>query len=217
MYNLHCHTLLSDGALLPSEIAVRYLAAGYKAIAITDHADYSNIEPLIKATLEFTTRWPKDSKLRVLAGIELTHIVPEHFKHLAQLARAKGAQVIIGHGETPVEPVINGTNRAALESDIDILAHPGLITDNDTKLAAEKNIFLEVTSRKGHNRTNKHVVKQAKKFGAKLIINMDSHEPKDIISCAQLIKAARASGLSAQDIDRVFSDTEEFIKRQEAG
>ncbi|MFA5362653.1 MAG: PHP domain-containing protein, partial [Candidatus Omnitrophota bacterium] len=42
MYNLHCHSLLSDGNLLPSEVAVRYLAQGFKTIAITDHADYSN-------------------------------------------------------------------------------------------------------------------------------------------------------------------------------
>jgi len=35
--NLHMHTSLSDGALTPVEAASRYLAAGYDAIALTDH------------------------------------------------------------------------------------------------------------------------------------------------------------------------------------
>ena len=85
MYNLHCHSLLSDGVLLPSELAVRYAAAGYKAIAITDHVDYSNIALIIKAILEFTRHWPKNRKIIVLPGIELTHLPPEQFQPLAKL------------------------------------------------------------------------------------------------------------------------------------
>ena len=129
MYNLHSHSLLSDGCLLPSEIAVRYMDKGYKAIAITDHVDYSNIEATIKATLEFCRHWPKNSSIKVLPGIELTHLPLEQFKPLAKYARNKGIKIIIAHGETVVEPVIKGTNRAALEADIDILAHPGLISE----------------------------------------------------------------------------------------
>ena len=53
MYDLHCHTLQSDGVLLPSEVAVRYSAAGYKAIAICDHADYSNAGQIIDSILLF--------------------------------------------------------------------------------------------------------------------------------------------------------------------
>ena len=44
MYDLHTHSLLSDGELLPSELARRYEEKGYKAIAITDHVDFSNIK-----------------------------------------------------------------------------------------------------------------------------------------------------------------------------
>ena len=144
MYNLHSHSLLSDGVLLPSEVAVRYLAAGYKAIAITDHTDYSNIEANVKAIVDFARRWPKDAKIKVLPGVELTHLPLGQFKPLAKYARDKGIKVIIGHGETLVEPVMPGTNRAALEADIDILAHPGLISNEEVKLAAQKGIFLEV-------------------------------------------------------------------------
>ena len=138
MFNLHTHSLLSDGCLLPSELAVRYASKGYKVIAITDHVDYCNIEPTVKAILNFTKHWPKNSPIKVLPGIELTHLPLEQFKPLASYARKQGIKIIIGHGETPAEPVIKGTNRAALEADIDILAHPGKITDSDIKLAKKK-------------------------------------------------------------------------------
>ncbi len=82
-YNLHAHTFLSDGELLPSEVAMRYMAAGYKTIALTDHVDYSNIRFIIKAILGFCAKWPNNSAIKVLTGIELTHLPPEQFKPLA--------------------------------------------------------------------------------------------------------------------------------------
>lgn len=216
MYNLHTHTLLSDGVLLPSEVAQRYAALGYKAIAITDHADYSNIDSVIKGVREFTRRWPKNARIKVLSGIELTHLPLEQFKPLSSYARKNGIQVIIAHGETPVEPVLAGTNRAALEAEVDILAHPGLISDADALLSKKKDIFLEVTTRKGHAQTNPHVVERAIKFGAKLILNNDSHAPEDIITPGQLKALALRAGLSAKELAKIYQDTERFIKRRQA-
>ena len=43
-------------------------------------------------------------------------------------ARALGAQIVLVHGETIVEPVPPGTNHQAIEAGVDILAHPGLIS-----------------------------------------------------------------------------------------
>lgn len=217
MYNLHTHTLLSDGALLPSEVAVRYLSLGYKVIAITDHADYCNIKPTVAAILNFTRHWPKNSGIKVLPGIELTHLPLEQFKPLANYARKSGIKIIIAHGETDIEPVIKGTNRAALEADIDILAHPGLISDPDIKLAKKKNIFLEITSRRGHRETNKFVSERAIKLGAKLILNNDSHEPEDIISPQNLIEVGIKSGLTRLEIDKIYQDVAAFLKKREAG
>jgi len=214
MYNLHCHSLLSDGVLLPSEIAARYYAAGYKLIAITDHVDYSNIETVVKSILNFTSNWPKNAPIKVLPGIELTHLMPEQFKPLVRYARGKGIKVIVGHGETPAEPVIASTNRAALESGIDILAHPGLITDEDVALAIEKKVFLEVTSRRGHNATNTHVAAQAKKNGARIVLSTDSHSPEDIISPAQLRKTGIDAGLSESEIDKLYIGVEEFLRQK---
>jgi len=216
MYNLHCHSLLSDGALLPSEVTRRYEEKGYAAIAITDHVDYSNIEITVKAILEFYQHWPKDSQIKVLPGIELTHLPLEQFKPLAEYARKEGIKIIVAHGETPVEPVIRGTNRACLEADIDILAHPGRICDEDVKFAKDRGIFLEITSRKGHRDANHYVVERALKFGARLILNNDSHNPEDIIGPEELQYFGRKAGLSSKDIINIYTEVEEFLKQKEA-
>ena len=214
MYNLHAHTFLSDGALLPSEVAVRYQEKGYSVIAITDHADYSNIKSIAKSVVEFCRRWPQNSTIKVLPGVELTHLPPQQFKPLAALARKSGIKIIIAHGETPVEPVAKDTNHLALLADIDILAHPGLITDQDTLLAKDRGIFLEITSRKGHNQTNAHVIKQARKFGAKLILNNDSHTPEDIISPEELTQVGLDSGLTQIEIDKIYKDVKELLTKK---
>ncbi len=215
MYNLHSHTFLSDGELLPSEVAVRYQDKGYAVIAITDHADYSNIKQISKSITEFCRRWPKNSQIKVLPGVELTHLPPEQFKPLAAIARKAGLKIIIAHGETPVEPVAPGTNHLALLADIDILAHPGLISDADTQLAARRGIFLEITSRHGHNQTNAHVIKQARKFKAKLILNNDSHTCSDIISPLQLAQVGRDCGLTQTEIDKIYQDVNKLLNKKE--
>ena len=212
MYNLHTHSLLSDGCLLPSELAIRFAAAGYKAIAITDHVDYSNIESTVRAILNFTKHWPKNSPIKVLPGVELTHLPLEQFKPLANYARRAGIKVIIGHGETPAEPVIIGTNRAALEADIDILAHPGRISDSDVKLAKKRGVFLEITSRLGHCQTNAFVAKLALKFGAKLVLNLDAHNPEDIISPSELVKIGRQAGLTPAHICTIYKNLQTLLK-----
>jgi len=213
MYDLHTHSLLSDGCLLPSEVAVRYAAAGYKVIAITDHVDYSNIDQVIPAILKFTRNWPKDSPIKVLPGVELTHLPLGQFASMVKYCRKKGIKIIVGHGETTAEPVFQGTNRAALEAGIDILAHPGHISDDDVKLAKKMGIFLEITSRSGHNVTNSYVAKKALKFGAKLILNQDSHVPEDIISPEQLKKVGLKAGLTANQIADIYKDIAKFFKR----
>lgn len=212
MYNLHTHSLLSDGCLLPSEIAARYADKGYKLIAITDHVDQSNIEFVTKSIRYFIEKWPKNAAIKILPGVELTHLPLNQFISLSKYARKNGMKIIIAHGQTPVEPVYDGTNLAALEADIDILAHPGYITDEAVKKAKEKNVFLEVTTRKGHNLTNSIVIAQALKFDAKMIINHDSHRPEDIISPSETKQLALEAGLNNQSIEKIYNDLETFLK-----
>lgn len=212
MYNLHCHSLLSDGCLLPTEVAMRYSSAGFKVIAITDHVDYSNIKTVISAILNFTRHWPKNSPIQVLPGIELTHLPLQQFKPLACYARKKGIKVIVAHGESPAEPVIMDTNHMALLADIDILAHPGNISESDVKLARDKGVFLEITTRRGHRAGNYHVAHLAMRYGAKLILGTDSHAPEDIISYGQMRRNAVKNGITSQQIEIITRDVKEFLR-----
>ena len=103
------------------------------------------------------------------------------------------------HGETIVEPVPEGTNHAAVTLDIDILAHPGLITAEDAELARDNEIALEITSRSGHNRTNGHVARVAREAGAALIVNTDTHAPSDLLTDEMAFKVALGAGLDEKN------------------
>lgn len=210
MFDLHTHSLLSDGCLLPSELARRYEEKGFKAIAITDHVDISNIARVVKEITVFCKNWPKN-RIKVFPGIELTHIPLEQFGRLTKYARKQGIKIIVAHGESAVEPVLKGTNKIALNSDIDILAHPGRLTKKDALLAKRKGIFLEITCRKGHKLTNRHVAKVAKSVGAKVIFNSDSHKPKDIPNLNSFKKVAQGSGLSFQDLFKSQKSVQSFL------
>jgi putative hydrolase len=129
MIDLHTHTFASDGVLCPAELVRRAETAGLAAIAITDHADASNLERLVRETAAFVRETQPFLRIRLVAGIELTHVPPGQVRDLVRRARRLGAALVVMHGETVSEPVAPGTNRAAIEAGVDILAHPGLITE----------------------------------------------------------------------------------------
>jgi len=209
--DLHTHSIFSDGVLVPSELVRRAEVLGIKAIGITDHADASNIDFIIPRIVDVSDRLNRVNNIKTVPGIELTHIPPSQIGPLAEQARSLGAKIVLVHGETIAEPVIPGTNRAALEADIDILAHPGLISEEDVAVAAEKRIFLEITCRKGHSLTNGYVAKLAKKQGAELVLNSDAHEPSDLITEQQAKEIALGAGLSKDDFKRMQKNAGYFL------
>lgn len=211
MIDLHTHTFFSDGELVPSEHLRRVEVLGYKAVAITDHADSSNMDFIIPRIVKVAGDLNKYSETLLLPGIELTHVPPALFAELTRKARELGAKVVVAHGETPVEPVKPGTNRAALEAGVDVLSHPGFITPEDVQLAAEKKIFLELSGRKGHSLTNGHVAKLAEEFGAMLTVNADAHGPGDFLTAAMAEAVALGAGLSIERYMKIRSDMTAFV------
>ncbi|HEY4716146.1 MAG TPA: histidinol phosphate phosphatase domain-containing protein, partial [bacterium] len=118
MFDLHTHTLFSDGELLPSELVRRAEHIGLKAIAITDHLDISNIDTVIPKVVEVSVELNKTKKIKTIPGAEITHCPPGMIGGLVSRARVLGAQIVLVHGETIVEPVEKGTNRAAIEAGV---------------------------------------------------------------------------------------------------
>ena len=205
MIDLHTHTLFSDGVLLPFELARRAEAAGYQAIALTDHVDSSNLEGVIPALVRAARKLKGHVDIEVLPGAELTHVPPALMAELVKEARGLGAAIVIVHGETLVEPVAEGTNRAGIDAGADIISHPGLISDEDARLAAEKGVALEISTRKGHSLSNAHVARAALKHGATLVLNNDAHEPGDLVSRQLAERVLMGAGLSAEEAVRVLA------------
>ncbi|MBU1083703.1 MAG: histidinol phosphate phosphatase domain-containing protein, partial [Candidatus Omnitrophica bacterium] len=123
-----------------------------------------------------------------------------------------GALIVVGHGESPAEPVIKGTNRAAIEAGVDILAHPGNISPEDALLAAENGVYLEITSRRGHSFGNEHVFAEALKAGAEMVFNTDSHGPEDLMSEEKIQQIFGKLTGDARVKAKVLENSERLIK-----
>ncbi|HIH92660.1 TPA: histidinol phosphate phosphatase domain-containing protein [Methanosarcina acetivorans] len=211
MIDLHTHTIFSDGELLPSELVRRAVIHGYEAIALTDHADYTNLEQLLDAAKK-AKYLEEEWDIRVLPGVELTHVPPRKIAPMAKKAKELGAEIVVVHGETIYEPVAPGTNAASAACEyVDILAHPGLISEEDVRTAAENNVLLELTARNGHNRTNGHVARLALELGAKLVVNTDTHAPEDLITDETALQIAMGSGLTESGAKDAFEASKKKV------
>jgi histidinol phosphatase-like PHP family hydrolase len=217
MIDLHTHSIFSDGELIPAELARRAVSMGYKALAITDHMDHSNIDLIIPRIVK-TVRALKDiMPITLLPGAEITHVPPALIPDIVKEARKLGALIVIVHGETIVEPVIEGTNRAAIEAGADILAHPGLISEDDLLFAKERGITLEITARKGHSLSNGHVARSAIPLGIPLTINTDTHAPSDLISRDFAARILLSAGIGRDKIDDIFNHAKILVKKAIGG
>lgn len=213
MIDLHTHSILSDGELLPFELIQRAISAGYKAIAITDHVDTSNIDFVVPRLYKSIMKLRGSVPIEVIVGAELTHVPSQMIKELMKEARELGAELIVVHGETIIEPVPSGTNRAAIEACADILAHPGLITTEDILFAKEKRVALEITSRKGHSLSNGYIAKESLKFGVPLVINTDAHSPSDLIGKDTAKRILLSSGIDETRIESVFETSKGLVEK----
>jgi histidinol phosphatase-like PHP family hydrolase len=205
MYDLHTHTIHSDGEMLPIELIRRMAVIGYTTVGIADHADTSNIEEII-APLARVRESAQIYGVRLLCGVEITHVPPTQIADLAKSAKELGADIVVVHGETTVEPVAPGTNHAACGCRyVNVLAHPGLVTIEDAQRAAKNGIALELTSRGGHNRTNGHVARIAREAGCQLVVDSDAHGPHDILSEEAKFIVAKGAGLTDAECREVLS------------
>ena len=215
--DFHIHSIFSDGTLLPAAIAREAEIKGHSAIAISDHVDASNLEEVLAALTKFVKKQGKTLAVQVLPGVELSYLRPDLIKDYAKQARKLGAKIVIVHGQSPVEPVIPGTNieSVKLKGLVDILAHPGnALTEEEARLAKENGIYLELSTRRGHKEGNKHVAQVAMKVGAKLLVDTDSHNETDMITQEQAYQVALDAGLTEEEAIKAIRDNpQELLAR----
>ena len=210
--DFHTHSFFSDGLLIPSELARRAANNGLPAVAITDHVDHSNLEQVVNDLNKVVE--PLHDDIMVIVGVELSYVPPNHIAPLAKRAKQLGAQLVVVHGETIVEPGVPGTNNAALQADnVDLLAHPGLLTKDQVKMACENNKYLEITYRQGHCLTNGHIARLACDVGASLLVNTDCHSI-ELIDAVMAIQIAKGAGLDAEMAHKVVHENPKDVLNQ---
>jgi len=206
VFDFHTHTFYSDGVLGPIELIRRAIVNGYEAIGVTDHVSVGNVASVIEALVAECRLAEEHWDIRAIPGVELTHLPPAAIPEVAAEARRRGAELVVVHGETPVEPVPPGTNLAALRSaEVDILAHPGALDVELAGLAARNGVFIEVSARRGHSLANGAIVSVGRQAGASFLVNSDAHEPEDILTERMARRVAIGAGLSEEEAEAVLN------------
>ena len=205
LFDFHTHTFLSDGVLSPIELMRRAAANGYTAMAVTDHAGINDQERVLEILVKECAEATENMGITVVPGVELTHVPPHRIGEAARRAKANGARIVLVHGETIKEPVAKGTNRAALESpDVDILVHPGMITEEEADIARQAGIYLELSARAGHSLTNGHVARTAMAVGANLVVDSDGHAPGDLLTEELVRQIVIGAGLTEEEFTSIL-------------
>lgn len=213
--DFHTHTFFSDGVHSPIELIRFAVAAGYRCIALTDHASYSNIDFIISRVRKDCELAEKYWDIKVIPGVELTNVPSKSVNDMAKTAKELGAKMVVVHGESIVESVEPGTNLEAVKSEYtDILAHPGILKLKEAELAAKNNVFIEISSRTGHSLTNGVVVKSGREAGVRFLINSDAHSRSDLFNPDMQEKVALGAGLEKDEIKEVYDKNyREFFKK----
>ena len=205
LFDFHTHTFLSDGVLSPIELMRRAASNGYTAMAVTDHAGINDQERVLDILVKECAEATENMGLTVVPGVELTHVPPHRIGEAARRAKANGARIVLVHGETIKEPVAKGTNRAALECpDVDILVHPGMITEEEADIARQAGIYLELSARAGHSLTNGHVARTAMAVGANLVVDSDGHAPGDLLTEELARQIVIGAGLTEEEFTLIL-------------
>ncbi len=212
--DLHTHTLLSDGELLPIEMARRAEVQGMGAIAFTDHVSMSTIQRVVEEVsrdCQMAESWD----IETILGVEITHVPADRIDDVVSEARRLGAELVVVHGESLAEPVEPGTNLAAVSNpEVDILAHPGLISSKEVELARENGVVLELSARRGHCLTNGHVAHMALEHGVPMVVNTDAHTDSDLITEEGARQVARGAGLPEDEVERaVIGNPRDVLRR----
>jgi histidinol phosphatase-like PHP family hydrolase len=203
---------MSDGKLLGIELIRHFYSQRGKVIAITDHLSGTDVAHVTYGLQQECRLAERHWNVVAIPGVEITHVPPRAIRKVAVEAKKYGAELVIVHGETIVEPVAPETNIRALKCpEVDILAHPGLITPEEAELAAKNGIFIEISGRAGHCLANGHVVKIGTEKGVKFLICSDAHDSTDFLDTAMAKKIGRGAGMSRRAVDIALSKNPKLL------
>ncbi len=212
--DFHAHSFLTDGATSPTEMWNEAEALDHRALALTDHLALEDPKPLLDRLHQEAAAW-EGTEFLPLVGVELTKLPARRIAETARACRRAGAEIVIVHGETIVEHVPAGTNHAAIDSgEVDVLAHPGLLSPADAALARANGVVLEISARRGHALCNGRVVRLAVEAGAELVVDSDAHAVDQLVPLEQARRIALGAGVVEAELEKVLFATPESLVRR---
>ena len=208
------HSTLSDGVLEPLALLRRAVQLNFHAIALTEHVDARNVERMVERLLQVQSR-ARSLPLIFIPGVEITGVQPNEIAALARRARLAGARLVLVHGETLMGGALPGTNLAAAQCpEVDLIGHPGFLSEEAAHAAQENNIFVELSGREVHSLTNGYVAKLAERAGFSLVVDSDAHRPEQMLAMDRAELVARGAGLEGDQIERALvTNPEELLAR----
>lgn len=218
--DFHSHTTLSDGTLSMEDMVSAAERRGYEVYAITDHARGGDPDYLdtVTAVRDGVERLNGETAIRLLAGVELTDFEPGQIAEAARRVRRAGAQVVVVHGECLVLDVLPGTNAAAARcADVNILAHPGLLSDDDAQAALRHGVYVEISARHGADYANGHVYRVARRHGTGVVVDSDAHDEAGLLSRAKVDALLRGAGAPPAYVRRVQDEYLPLLVQQLLG
>ena len=86
-----------------------------------------------------------------------------------------------------------------------------LAAEEEAALAFQNDVFLELTSRRGHCLGNGNTAVLARAAGAKLLVNSDTHSPGDLHTEAFARTVALGAGLTPQEADAALYENPRLL------
>lgn len=189
----HVHTSLGLGHSSPLALCWRAKALGLHALHCADHADAATLEPLLRAQRALLPDL-LHTGVEFLPGVCLAFLPPGRMDDMVQAARECGAARVSVHGESLGAVVPRGTNLAAIEAGCDVLLHPGLLTEEEARLAASRGVLLELCAHPRHCLANGHVSRLAMRHGAGVILGSGARGADELLDWGRLELTARGAG-----------------------
>lgn len=206
LFDFHTHTTLSDGHAAPLVMARRCQENGYAAYICSDHVDETSVERRVPEIVAACAQVTDELGLPAVPAVEVTRVPPERVAKVAARARSLGARLVVVHGETLGDVPQPGVNLAAAScSDVDILGHPGLISEEAAERARESGIHLEISGAGLHGLSNGHVARLAIRTGTPLVLDSDAHRPEALLTEDRARQVAQGSGIDPEEVLRLVA------------
>ncbi|MEK6974261.1 MAG: DNA polymerase/3'-5' exonuclease PolX [Nanoarchaeota archaeon] len=214
--DLHIHTKFSDGQNTIEEMAAHSKKIGYEYIAITDHSNLAvaggmNDKDLLRYIKKIRKINFKD--LAIFAGSEVN--ISKYGSLDLKNSTLKELDIVIGsvhsYFKMGNKEMTNRILKALDNNYINILGHPTgrLINrrepfefdaDKVFEKAKERNVILEINAHPERLDLKDTMIKMAKKYKVKFVINTDSHSTADFSFMRLGIGQARRGWLESKNV-----------------